>query len=273
MSIQSAVAPFEFFWASPEGRRLYTPKQQQLFMVQIGAPAGYNVGNPTGPSAGSQFPNGFYANDFQGDNEFGQGLAAEVDQSLSGYIWFAKSINKPELSFSEAPHSQLRTFRDLRSYRPIRLENAPVYSPITLRMIDPTSPTPTRKLLNVLKMSGLGSDDFRNLDMNQRYDRGFDDVLNSAFLDPVRIYQYGHLPNADVFEPRGRLYLLEKWELVDPKISSLNFGELDYSSGDFVEINLTLSINGFKCTTYDVPGPGGATAQNEATFRSVKDTV
>ena len=198
---------------------------------------------------------------------------------MRGYIWFAKSINKPELSFSEAPHSQLRTFRDLRSYRPIRLENAPVYSPITLRMIAPTSPNPTRKLLNVLKMSGLGSEDLSIQSLIEedsarlRYDRGFDDVLNSAFLDPVRIYQYGHLPNADVFEPRGRLYLLEKWELVDPKISSLNFGELDYSSGDFVEINLTLSINGFKCTTYDVPGPGGATAQNEATFRSVKDTV
>jgi hypothetical protein len=202
---------------------------------------------------------------------------------LRGYIWFAKNINKPELSFSEAPHSQLRTFRDLRSYRPIRLENAPVYSPITLRMIDPTSPNPTRKLLNVLKMSGLGSEDLSNQsisfndqlsdDIAQRYDRGFDDVLNSAFLDPVRIYQYGHLPNADVFEPRGRLYLLEKWELVDPKISSLNFGELDYSSGDFVEINLTLNINGFKCTTYDVPGPGGATAQRQATFKSVKNTI
>ena len=249
-------------------------------MVQIGAPAGYDVANPLAPNVSSILPTGFYAEDAL--SEFAS--MNKVDQSLKGYIWFAKGINKPELTFPESSPSQLRAFNDLRSYRPIRLESAPMYTPITLRMIDPTSPNPTRKLLNLLRMSGLGSEnleteDFRLADpqglaqIGERYDRGFDDVLSSAFLDPVRIYQYGHLPNADPFEPRGRLYLLEKWELVDPKVNSLNFGELDYSSEDFVEITLTLTINGFKCTTYDVPGPGGATAQKETVFRSVKNSI
>ena len=285
-SSRQASAPFKFFWATPDTRKLYTPKQQQLFMVQIGTPSGYNTEHPHMTDPTSPLPTGFAGKD---NDNFSVGLfdtfPEAIDASapmanfeaLNGFIWFAKSVSKPSIRFADTPFSGKRRFGDFSGQRQVFLESTPTYEDMTLKMIDPTSPNATRHILRILQYAGFGSQIQENMPSLESYGTGYNGRLASTMLNPVRIYQYGHIPEIGAslpfggrtFNPNGLLYLLETWELVEPKIRAVNFGSLDYSSEQFVEIDLTLSMNGFNCTTHTVPGPGPDTAEDERIYTSV----
>ena len=260
-------------------------------MVQIGEPrGGFQVSSPYVQKPDIGAATGFAAKD---NDNFSSGLLDPIPTSLdegipltsqfealNGFIWFAKSVNKPSITFAETPYSKKRRFGDLSATRQVHLETAPTYENTTIKMIDPTSPNATRHILRILQLAGFGNQipEQGSRFTRQRYgENGYNSGIVSTVLNPVRIYQYGHIPEIGgslpfggrTFNPNGLLYLLETWELIEPKIVAVNFGSLDYSSEQFVEIDLTLSMNGFNCTTHTVPGPGPDTAEDERIYTSV----
>ena len=78
-------------------------------------------------------------------------------------------------------------------------------------------------------------------------------TLANPYLSPFRITQYSHDPTKPV---AGKLYRTEEWVLHGPQLVSVDFGSLDYSSDEFVEIAMTIAYTGYICTVYNFGGEG-----------------
>jgi hypothetical protein len=65
---------------------------------------------------------------------------------------------------------------------------------------------------------------------------------------------------------------LETWELQEAYIKSINFGKLDYSSDEFVEITVVLGYTSFTCIQHGVRA-FGLTSGPSYEYNGVRDTT
>ena len=230
------------FWTSPSPSSLYTPKQQHLFMVQIGSNAAQkNSGyyGATTPDTIQGTPTGFYM--------WGEDDKTGHDSLTNGHVWYAKTVSKPSLSYEKDGLSDMYFQGAPRGLRDFNYSSAPVFGDVKLTLIDPTYPNATRKLLRILnkitdKKTGMPSKE-----------------LASPQLSPFRITQYSHKPVSETTPKSGtpgELYKTEEWVLFGPQLVSIDFGSLDYSSDDLVEITMTVAYQGYVCTMFNFGGEG-----------------
>ena len=142
---------------------------------------------------------------------------------LDGKWWFATNVSKPSVTISSTEHKLVNyTFK---------YPTTGVWNDITISIIDPGDVT--RKLYDSLKKFGYHPADTlfgRNNPSKDGISKGnFSDVIDSgAFV-------------IDQLDSSGKI--IERWKLRGAFITDIKFGDLDYSSDNFVKLDLTVKYD------------------------------
>jgi len=223
-----AAFSFKPFWFG-SAENLYDPKKQNLFLLQIGGRRA---------SCGTGFA--------MIDERTGQCFQTDAyDEDTHGQVWYAKSVSKPKISFG--PGSS--PINDKVAWgTPFKLKdkNDVTMNPINITLIDPTYPNATRKLLRILRRSGYGDIFQTNPEPVYNFNKHID-ILGSVY-----IYQLINLPYRQGGPSRNELYVAETWELLGAHITEMDFGTLDYSSDQLLEIKMTIDYISFRATTWEI---------------------
>jgi len=141
----------------------------------------------------------------------------------SGYVWFAKKVAKPKFEISESEH----TFLTHKFYYPGRV----TWAEIDLTLVDPVSPGATAQLNAMLDAQGYAIPASPN-GSYETMSKG----KGAAACGSIQIEQ---------LDSTGAT--IERWTLNNPWIKGVQYGELDYSSEDLIEITLTLRYDWAQC--------------------------
>jgi hypothetical protein len=135
-------------------------------------------------------------------------------------VWTIKTANKPKANVSTISH----TYVDHEFKYPGRV----TWDPISVTLVDPVHPDLSYSFLDILGMAGYK---YPNTPT-----RAKQSISKNAFKDAVgsiKIKQLG---------PSGEE--IEVWELVNPFITSVDFGgALDYTSDDLNEITVEITFD------------------------------
>ena len=131
--------------------------------------------------------------------------------------YYVKSSSKPNFQMEGGP--QVKYIQHTFKY-PGRV----MWQDITVTIVDPASPDAAAVLMNVLAGSGYHKPD---TDLNSRQSISKFGANNS--LGGIKLRQIDDLGND-----------IEEWNLWNPYISTVNFGELSYDSDDIVNYQLTI---------------------------------
>jgi len=144
--------------------------------------------------------------------------------------WVMKKVAKPNFSISESEHA----FLNYKFYYPGRIE----WAEISCTLVDPISPDASATLMKLIRDAGYvyPSDINQAAPITLSKDKCIAAVGNSILIKQI---------DAD---GKG---IIEAWELKNPWIKSLNFGQLDYQSDDIVEIECTLRYDWAQLVTSD----------------------
>ena len=191
------------------------PKMQYRFLVHVGGMGLEDARNEEG-------------NKLPGADTF-------ADQKMpglsNGNLWYAKSIDKPGIDLPDDQQDTYITAYQKANPRP--RVGSPTYKPITMTLVDPYYPNVTRKVARLFRRGGLNDAAARKIIKPG----GSSDDFAKSFIDscgPVNIYQL----NED-----GKI--IENWTLYQAYPDKVDFGKLDYSSSDMVEITLTWYYSAF----------------------------
>ena len=214
-------SPHQFWTAGQAFRGGYDPKSQFRWRVVI---PGFNLED-------------------NGSDGFGDGPRTGGD--TEGFVWYAKTINKPTFAVKNMVEGRYPVDGVLAT--PKLTATSPELKPITMTLIDPVYPNATRKLLRFLRRSGFQDNSMKSaaaqaggptksyLSVNKL---GPESSFGEMYIEQISAYP------GDEFE--GGPDVLERWTLIDPYPIDVNFGDLNYSSDDLVEISVTWGYRTFK---------------------------
>ena len=150
---------------------------------------------------------------------------ATTDTAMNtGPIWFAKTVDKPEITVNTAEANYLAH----RFYFPGTVE----WNEINVALVDPVSPDAARATLEMLQGMGyLGP-------TNAAEPNPITPGKSNAFSMRITQIDENGIPQ-------------ETWTLNNAIITKLAFGELDYSSEDLSEITMTLRYDWANCEAGD----------------------
>lgn len=143
-------------------------------------------------------------------------------------VWWAKTANLPSFDVSEIEHNHM----DNKYYFPGRVS----WSEVSVTLVDPISPDATDLLNKMLVDSGY------IVPANEGK------AANKASISKKKAAGLG-LVKIEVLDAEGKE--IETWELKNPFIKSAKFGDLDYSSDDLKQVELTLRYDWATCLTKD----------------------
>ena len=163
--------------------------------------------------------------------------------------WVVKKVTKPSFSVTEATH----TYINHNFYYPGKVE----WSEVNVTLVDPASPDAVQTMYNVLRASGYtppnSPNDTRTISKQK--------AVNA--LGQVRIVQIGDTftdtSDLGTIAPGTGQEFVEEWILYNAWVKEAKFGDLDYTSDDLVEIELTLR--------YDYAKLNGDNAQSQVPNR------
>lgn len=157
-------------------------------------------------------------------------------------VWFAKKVGKPSYTITESKHSYLNH----NFYFPGRVE----WDAISMTLVDPVSPGAVAQTNSLVVASGYqipGSPaDLASMSKGKA----------TAAIGVLVIEQ---IDSNDV--------VIERWELKNPFIKSVKFGELAYDNDDLSEIELELRYDWAVCEI----GTGAEGAKPHTTQASIPD--
>ena len=215
------------FWTNPKAK--YDPKAQFRFRVIIGAgDANAPVDQTTGAVKGAvgmalQDALGSKGSDNPTDDAYN-----DMPDDTNGNVWYAKSIDKPTVQigkFAENFHLMGQNVSQM-----VSLVETPTFQPVNMTLIDPSYPNATRKLLRFLRRSG-----YNDTTAAKVVGTGSPHAALRNSIGDVQIQQ---------LDSDGKV--LEIWWLQEAFPAEINFGKLDYSSADFVEISITWAYKSMK---------------------------
>jgi len=228
------------FWTTNRG---FEPKAQFRFMVKIDGLKWEDAPGTTGASN-------------QGDR---LGNDAQSDTDVA---WYAKSVDKPGFELSSYTGDDYFLLGSDSSLTDVNTHKLKV-KPISMTLVDPTYPNVTRKLLRWIRRTGYNDDSVKQT-LNT-IGRTPQESLHKTIGD-VRIVQLDNTARsargAELarlrelgFEPEEDL-TLEVWTLHNAYPARIDFGKLDYSSSDLVEIQIDWIYSNFTCQMIRLPdGP------------------
>ena len=145
----------------------------------------------------------------------------KVQFGQSGLLWYAKTAQRPTLSFSEATHSYLNhTY-----YWPGRAE----WSEVSISFIDPVDPDLSGGLIKALSDAGYripGGTDTSDLTSISKAS-ATQSLGDSGDSNDIQCFMIDEEGNE-----------LESWTLKHAWIKSVDFSDLDYSSDEMSEVTV-----------------------------------
>ena len=142
----------------------------------------------------------------------------KVEIGDSGTIWYAKTANRPSVTFAETTHN----FMNHTYYWPGKAS----WNEVVVTFIDPVDPDLGGNLMQAVADSGYtipkGTDN-----MSSMSKKSVMESLGGAGND-IRIH---------VIDEEGKQ--LETWALKHAWITNINFSDLDYGSDEMSEISVT----------------------------------
>ena len=225
------------FWTANTG---FEPKAQFRFRVEV---------------------DGFQFEDAPGTTgESNLGDSANDNKTDTDVAWYAKSVDKPGFEIlSNVPEGDYFNLGSQNALIDINLEQ-PKLKKVSMTLVDPSYPNVTRKLLRWIRRTGYN-------------DKTITDKLCAQNISPqqallntighVRIYQLDSFKAGESLE-------LEEWILYNAYPSRIDFGKLDYSSGELVEIQIDWVYSNFVCTMAKFPRDGSDIEQEFPYFDDFK---
>jgi len=163
----------------------------------------------------------------------------DVDKD-DAFIWYAKSIDKPTMTFRVANEGEANVGSQIPDEK---ILSVPKMSDITMTLVDPSYPNASRKLLRLARRAGY-LDETAGGESNKNLGNFDGDVFRKS-IGRVYFEQLDH--GTLQLSGKHKAIALETWELEEAYIKSINFGKLDYSSDEFVEITVVLGYTSFTC--------------------------
>ena len=152
--------------------------------------------------------------------------AAGGSVATDGLVWYAKSVNKPSFTLTEADH----TFLDKKFYFPGRLE----WNTVTMTLVDPADPAQTQdavaQMNKLVELCGFRM--FKDSNDLVTMSKG----KSTSAIGSVVINQI----NAE-----GAA--IESWTLKNTFIKDMKFGDLDYTGDELVELTMELRYDWATC--------------------------
>jgi hypothetical protein len=147
--------------------------------------------------------------------------------------WVCKKVTKPEFEVTETPHQYLNH----EFYYPGRVK----WSTVTVTLVDPQDPDMAQTFWNGLVNSGYHPPE----------DPGDTTTISKAGAvsqlgNKVRIVMLGSTDlsvktgGQQAAGAIGADHVIEEWQLYNPWVKKVSFGELDYSSDDMVEVTVEI---------------------------------
>ena len=215
------------FWTNSQN--YYDPKAQFRFMVRI-------------PGMGLED-----ARPIKGDS------FDDHQDASAGHVWYAKTIDKPGYQLIDLTENMY--FNSSTKAAPAPQADNPTLKKITMTLIDPVYPNATRKLVRYLRRSGF----------QETQAAAAAQKLGGADASYVETSGGGiSIPKLEIIQLGSFGEDIERWTLIDPYPAEVDFGKLDYSSDDLVEITVTW---GYRTFTVDFPAIG-----NELPYKYFRDT-
>ena len=139
--------------------------------------------------------------------------------------FIVKNVKKPSFSVSETGHD----FLNYKFYYPGRVE----WATVDVTIVDPVQPDSTASLVKILEAAGYVLPDKFTSQANEPRT-----ISKKAFVDglggQIQLVQFGANTGAQ------QENVLEKWTLNNPFLTNVDFGNLDYSSDELVDISMTI---------------------------------
>jgi len=171
------------------------------------------------------------------------GFTDKTDASF-GNIWWAKTIDKP--GYSVIDLNKDKYYSQTAKADPIINSLTPNLKPVTMTLIDPAYPNTTRKLVRYLRRGGFQE--------QQAYEETFDFggpsksyIGTNGFADATKTGAFNGFPRVEIDQLDARGEVIESWTLINAYPAEVDFGKLDYSSDDLVEITVTWGYQTFTC--------------------------
>jgi len=169
---------------------------------------------------------------------YGRDLFADRPDMDGGLLWYAKSVDKPGITLEDPDRNAY--YNSSFKVDPKPRVTTPSYKEIQMTLVDPTYPNVTRKIARLFRRGGLNEQQSRDI-IKSKGQEPYESFLET--IGEIRIYQ---------LDENGRP--LEQWTLYGAYPSTVDFGKLDYSSNDLVEISLTWYYTRFQVKFYNMGG-------------------
>lgn len=142
--------------------------------------------------------------------------------------FIVKNVKKPSFSVAATPHD----FINYKFHFPGRVE----WQDIQVTIVDPVQPDSTASLVNILSAAGyVLPDEYTSQAAEPRT------ISKKSFIDAlggqIQLVQFGANTGAQ------QENVLEKWSINNPFLTNVDFGNLDYSSDDLVNISMTIKYD------------------------------
>ena len=168
------------------------------------------------------------------ENDGGDDFADEKDQS-GDLIWYAKSCDKPGISFVNLTQDMWHSAE--RKALPKPMASAPNFKEVTMTLVDPIYPNVSRKLARLVRRGGFQEKQAYEIAQN----------LGGESLSLIDSVEYVKINQLDAFGTT-----IETWTLVDAYPAEIDWGTLDYSSDSLVEITVKWRFRTFKVFYPDI---------------------
>lgn len=153
----------------------------------------------------------------------GFGAEGSIVGDDSGVVWFAKTVSKPEMTVADTEHKFLgHTFKYPGSVS---------WNDCELVLVDPVSPDAAKQTLGLLHAAGYRFPDSNYLSAPEALKTMAKGGATAA-LKPFVIEQ---------LDGEGRT--IERWELHNPFVTKVGFGDLSYEDEGLSEISLTVKYD------------------------------
>ena len=146
-----------------------------------------------------------------------------------------KKANKPSFTVTESVHKYLNHLY----YYPGRVE----WNTVEVTLADPVEPDMANTIAAIIKESGYAPEGAEN---NQ-----------TTMSKQKAVTALGNLLKIQQIDGEGAM--VEEWELVNPWIKDVKFGELDYEGDDLTEITIELRYDWASLKTRTEGGKGTST--------------
>ena len=211
------------FWT--RSLNTYDPKTQFRFMVEI-------------PGMGLE--------DARREGQENQNGDVFADEGVDNMLWYVKSCDKPGYNLANLTEKHFPYDGAVADSQPVT--TSPSFKTVSMSFVDPVYPNVTRKLARIFRRGGF--QEHLAYDIAQRRGGGADSYIDT--VEYVKIHQLDALGVP-----------AETWTLVDAYPIEVDWGKLDYSSDDLVEISVTWA---YKTFTVEFPAIG-----NELAYKYYKD--